>query len=182
MALTYTPKIIENKKFPQFKLQTVDGQVFSSQEIKNDQVICVMFICNHCPYVKAVEDRLIELGNSLTHKNVQMIAICSNDPKDHPEDSIENLAKRAKEKNYPFPYLFDESQEVAKLFGAVCTPDIFVFDRNQNLYYRGRIDDSWRDPSKVTNQELKAAIHSALENKIAPKDQIPSMGCSIKWK
>lgn len=181
MALTYTPQAPLGEPLKPFQLPRVDGGKFTSLELKPNQVLCVMFICNHCPYVKAVEDRLLELARSFANENVQFVGICSNDPKDYPEDAPENLLKRFKEKNYSFPYLYDSTQEIAKLFGAVCTPDIFVFDQKQKLFYRGRIDDSWRDPSKVQRQELKEAIELALKNAPPPKDQIPSMGCSIKW-
>ena len=146
-----------------------------------------MFICNHCPYVQAVEDRLIELVRSYGSRQICFLGICSNDPTDYPEDRPEALLTRAKEKNYPFKYLVDDSQAVAKNFGAVCTPDFFVFSPadgsdQRHLYYRGRLDDSWKNPARVTQQEMKAALDGLLLAKPAPERQIPSMGCSIKWK
>lgn len=181
MALTYTPPSDIGESLKPFSLPRVDGGEFSTKDLKPNQVLCVMFICNHCPYVKAVEDRILDLARSFANENVQFVGICANDPSDYPEDAPENLLKRTREKNYPFPYLFDSTQEVAKSFGAVCTPDIFLYDQNQKLFYRGRIDDSWRDASKVQRQELKEAIELALKGSSPPKDQIPSMGCSIKW-
>ncbi len=142
-----------------------------------------MFICNHCPYVKAIEDRLIALAQNFSNESeIQFAAVCSNDPSDYEEDSIENLKARAVEKKYPFPYLVDESQELARMLGAVCTPDLYVFDRQGSVFYRGRLDDSWRDPAKVESEDLKEALLAALTGKDAPVEQIPSMGCSIKWK
>ncbi len=180
MALTYTPATDQSMTLPTFTLPTVDGKKFSTVELKDQTPVCVMFIYNHCPYVKAVEDRLLALGREFS--NVNWLAICSNDPADYPEDRPEELLKRWQEKKYPFPYLIDADQSVAKMFQAVCTPDIFLFDKNKKLFYRGRIDDSWRDPSKVTRQELREAIELAVRGEPSPPDQLPSMGCSIKWK
>lgn len=182
MALTYTPKIEIGKTLPDFDLPHVDGSNFSSRDIPNRHLACVMFICNHCPYVQAIEDRLIQLAHEMSDQPIQFIAICSNDPEDYPEDQPENLLKRFQEKSYPFPYLIDESQSVAKIFGAVCTPDIFVFDQERKLFYRGRLDDSWRNSSQVQRRELKEAIIQALKKQPPPQEQIPSMGCSIKWR
>lgn len=181
MALTYSPKIELGEKLKSFSLPNVVGGNFSTEDLNDNEVLCVLFICNHCPYVKAIEDRLIALGKHFQNTDVKMVAICSNDPSEYPEDSPEQLKARALEKSYPFPYLFDSTQQVAKNFGAVCTPDIFVFDRSQNLFYRGRLDDSWRDPAKVSREELKEALELALKNKTSPETQNPSMGCSIKW-
>ena len=141
-----------------------------------------MFICNHCPYVQAIEDRLISLAHQLRESSVPIFAICSNDADEYPEDNFENLRKRAQEKNYPFPYLVDESQAVARSFGAVCTPDFFLYDKHHALAYRGRLDDSWRDAGRVRKQELLESVKALLEGKPAPAEQVPSMGCSIKWK
>jgi thiol-disulfide isomerase/thioredoxin len=143
--------------------------------------LVLMFICNHCPYVKAIEERLLTLGRDYRSK-AHFLAICSNDCNDYPEDAPAELAKRVREKNYPFPYLIDESQEVARAYGAVCTPDLYVYDSQHRLAYRGRLDDSWRAPEKVQHQELKQALDSLLAGSPAPSEQNPSMGCSIKWK
>lgn len=179
MALTYTPTTTD-QVLPPFSLKTVEGNLFSSEEIPKDFVSVVLFICNHCPYVKAIEDRIIALTHSMQKQKVQFIGICSNDYKDHPEDSPENLFERWKNKNYGFPYLIDSDQQVAKAFGAVCTPDIFVFNAQKKLTYRGRFDNSWKDANKVTRQDLKEAILKTLQDKTIDT-QIPSMGCSIKW-
>lgn len=179
MALTYTP-ITTEQKLPDFMLTTVDKKTFSAKDIPRGSTTVILFICNHCPYVQAIEERMIQLATAMKDQPVQFIGICSNDHTDHPEDHPDKLLERWKNKNYGFPYLVDNNQEVAKAFGAVCTPDIFVFDVKNNLTYRGRFDDSWKDASKVTKQDLKEAILKTLQGqKIDP--QIPSMGCSIKW-
>jgi len=141
-----------------------------------------MFICNHCPYVQAIEDRMIQLQRNYANQSVQLVGICSNDPTDYPDDSPENLKKRWKAKDYRFPYLIDESQEVARAYGAVCTPDIFVYDTHQKLAYHGQIDNNWKEPSKVTRQDLREAIDGILKGQNPSEAQTPSMGCSIKWK
>jgi peroxiredoxin len=181
MALTYTPDPEIGKPCPDFTLPAVDGKIYSLIDFKNGHSLVVMFICNHCPYVKAIEDRLITLGNTLKARNINVVAICSNDAENYPDDSFENLKKRAKEKNYPFVYLHDETQQVAKTFGAVCTPDFFVYDKGNKLAYRGRLDDSWKEPDKVTRQELLEAVMKLEENQSLTEKQTPSMGCNIKW-
>lgn len=182
MSLTYSPETDISITIPSFKLPDVNGNIFDSKTFEHSKVKVVFFICNHCPYVKAIEDRIIQLASSFASQPVHFVGICSNDAKDYPEDRPEELARRSQEKSYPFAYLVDESQEVARSFGAVCTPDFFVFDSNGHLFYRGRLDDSWKDPSKVTREELKEAIQMGLEVKPLDFKPIPSMGCSIKWK
>ncbi|UOF01415.1 thioredoxin family protein [Bdellovibrio reynosensis] len=181
MALTFTPFAELGNDCPDFTLPAVDGKTYSLKDFPKGNPLVVMFICNHCPYVQAIEDRLITLGNDLKKQNVSVVAICSNDAKSHPEDSFENLKARAQEKNYSFVYLHDETQEVAHKFGAVCTPDYFVYDKNHKLAYRGRLDDSWKDASKVTKRELYDAVQDLLKDKKATDEQVASMGCSIKW-
>lgn len=181
MALTYTPALDLGTSCPDFSLPAIDGKTYSRKDFSNGKPLVIMFICNHCPYVKAIEERLIVLGNDLKKLSVNLVAICSNDATDHPEDSFEGLKKRAQEKNYPFVYLHDESQKIARAFGAVCTPDFFVYDKDLKAAYRGRLDDSWKDASKVTQRELYQAVQLLLENKNVPTKQIPSMGCNIKW-
>jgi len=181
MATTITPFAEMGLPCPNFTLPSVDGKTFTLADFKKGKPLVVVFMCNHCPYVKAVEDRLITLGTDLKNLGIPMVAICSNDEASNAEDRLENLARRAQEKNYPFPYLHDKSQEVAKNFGALCTPDYFVYDKNLKLAYRGRLDDFWKDPAKVTRRELFEAVKLLNEEKPAPENQIPSMGCSIKW-
>ena len=182
MALTYSPETEPQSKMPNFELPSIDGRTISSQSIEKAPVKLIMFICAHCPYVQAIEDRLISLGHFMKEQSYPMIAICSNDPSEYPEDSKESLLKRSQEKAYSFTYLVDESQEVAKSFGAVCTPDFFVYDQNNNLVYRGRLDDSWKNPDQVTRHELKDAIEATALGKKLSLEPRPSMGCSIKWK
>jgi thiol-disulfide isomerase/thioredoxin len=181
MALTHTPGPDSNFVCPDFNLLAMDGKSYSLKDFKNNQPLLVMFICNHCPYVKAIEDRLIQLAADLKLLSVNTVGICSNDPNGYPEDSFENLQKRWNQKKYLFPYLHDETQKTAQDFGAVCTPDFFLFDHDLRLQYRGRLDDSWKDPSQVKKRELyEAALALKNRQKIGFKET-PSMGCSIKW-
>lgn len=181
MALIHTPPI-ESLNCPPFNVLATDGKKYSKSDFTNPNGFLVMFICNHCPYVKAIEERLIQLGNFLKDKNFPLVAVSSNDASKYIEDSFENLKKRAQDKKYPFVYLFDEDQSMAKNFGAVCTPDFFLFNGNEELVYRGQLDNSWKEADKVTREDLKNAILSLLEHKPIPTQQTPSMGCSIKWK
>lgn len=182
MALTHTPENELNTPCPHFKLRGTDEKIYQLTDFADGNPLLVMFLCNHCPYVKAIEDRLIELGQDLQNQNIHVFGIASNDSIKYPEDSFANLKKRAREKNYPFIYLFDETQEVAKSFGAVCTPDFFGYDSHLMLRYRGRLDDSWKDPGQVTQRELFHAMMKLKNNQPLTEKQTPSMGCSIKWK
>lgn len=181
MALTYTPPGELGSPCPTFKLPTVDGGLVTPVSFRDAKVLVVAFICNHCPYVMAVEDRLLNLARGLP-KEIAWLGICSNDSTDHPEDAPAELKKRWLAKKYPFPYAIDEDQSVARAFGAVCTPDFFVFDSKRKLAYRGRLDDSWKDPEKVRRQELREAVEELLQKGTVQSLQNPSMGCSIKWK
>jgi peroxiredoxin len=167
---------------PAFRLPAVDGKSYGRDDFASAPVLVVMFICNHCPYVKAVEDRLIDLAREYGPRGVQLVGVCANDAASYPDDAFPALAARWREKGYGFPYLHDENQEVARAFGAVCTPDIFVYDRARRLAYRGRIDDSWKDPGKVTRRELAEALDALLAGRAPAAEQKPSLGCSIKWK
>lgn len=182
MALTYSLPGELGSACPPVDLPAVDGQRWRLDDASGAKVLVFMFICGHCPYVQAVEDRLIALNRDFTNQPVRFVGICANDPADHPEDAPAELLTRWSEKNYGFPYLIDANQSAAKAFGAVCTPDFFVYDEQRCLRYRGRLDDSWRDPGKVTRQDMKEAIQSILDSHPVNKPQIPSMGCSIKWK
>jgi peroxiredoxin len=167
---------------PDFRLPAVDGKSYARADFADAPVLVVMFICNHCPYVKAVEDRIIALQRRFGPRGVQLVGVCANDAASYPDDAFDQLAARWREKDYRFPYLHDESQEVARAFGAVCTPDIFVYDRERALSYRGRIDDSWKDPGKVTRHELADALEALLAGQRPSSEQRPSLGCSIKWR
>ena len=167
---------------PDSRLPAVDGNTYSRDDFRAKPVLVVMFICNHCPYVNAVEDRLIKLAREFETRGVQVVGICANDANDYPDDAFDKLAARWRERAYGFPYLQDEAQDVARTFGAVCTPDIFVFDRERRLAYRGRVDDSWKDESRVTRRELAEAIEALVAGGKPSREQRPSMGCSIKWR
>ena len=167
---------------PDFTLGGVDGKTYSLASFKDKGVVVIMFICNHCPYVQAIEDRIIDLQRGYADKNVQLVGICANDPTEYPEDAPGNLKKRWQQKDYRFPYLVDETQAVARAYGAVCTPDLYVFDEKRALAYHGQLDDNWRDSRKVTRRDLASAIDELLSGHRPSTDQIPSMGCSIKWR
>ncbi len=182
MVLLYTPELELGKKMPDFDLLGVDNQNWDMQKSMGKKGLVVMFICNHCPYVKSIQDRIVEDALAMEKFGVNTVAIMSNDVNDYPEDSFENMQEIAQEKNYPFPYLLDKSQQVAKAFGAVCTPDIFGLDHHGVLHYRGRLDSAGREESsKDLPRDLVNAMHQlSKEGKITSK-QTPSMGCSIKW-
>lgn len=181
MALTYTPDTHPGMICPIFKLPSIDGDYFDNTLFHEQRGVLFAFICNHCPYVKAVEDRLITLAAELAPLKVRFVGVCSNDTADYPEDSRENLLNRWSEKRMEFVYLHDEKQTLARSMGAVCTPDFFLFDDKQKLFYRGRLDDAWKNPSQVTSRDLFSAAQLMLKGEPAPSKQIPSMGCSIKW-
>ncbi|MBF0446432.1 MAG: thioredoxin family protein [Magnetococcales bacterium] len=181
MVLLHTPAGELGARASDFSLMGVDDKQHSLADYKNSKVLVVMFICNHCPYVQAIENRLINLANEFDVTDVAFVGINSNDPVRYSEDSLENMKKRAAEKNYPFAYVVDEDQSVATAYGAVCTPDIFVFNQKRELTYRGRLDDSPRNPSAVKSQDLKNALIATLAGKPVPSPQHSSMGCSIKW-
>lgn len=182
MALTFTPEGEKNFSCPDFELPAVDGKTIRLNSFDKSRALLVMFICNHCPYVQAIEDRLVNLGRAFSDEDLAVVAISANDPAEYPEDSFENMKRRAEEKGYPFSYLWDETQAIAKAFGAVCTPDFFLFDQSRKLIYRGRLDDNWKSADKVQNQELKTAIQNYLAGQEVEEFPNPSMGCSIKWK
>lgn len=168
---------------PAFALPDVrTGRTVSSDDFTAGPLL-VMFICNHCPYVKHVRQGLVELGRDYADAPIDIVAISSNDADAYPDDSPSELARVADEVGYPFPLLYDETQEVAKAFGAVCTPDFFLYDRDRRLVYRGQMDDSRPGNSiPVTGKDLRAAIDAVLAGDPVPEEQKPSIGCSIKWK
>lgn len=183
MVLKETPVCNFGEKAHDFKLTGVDGKEWSLNDCVGDKGLLVMFICNHCPYVKAIQTRLVEDMLKLKDIGINSVAIMSNDPSDYPEDSFENMQQAAKEFNYPFPYLFDETQEIAKTYGAICTPDFFGYNKSLELQYRGRLDDSGKNPpSANSKRELVEAMSEVAKTGNGPKQQTPSIGCSIKWK
>ncbi len=153
----------------------------SLDDYADAKAVVVVFTCNHCPYVHAVEDRLIDLARTSSERGVPFIAISSNDPIQYPEDGFERMTERAEEKSYPFPYLFDASQAVARAYSAACTPDFYLFDADRMLVYRGRLDDG-RPGREATTRDLAEAIDELLSTGAVTGDQMASMGCGIKWK
>ncbi len=182
MALMHSNPPAIGAAIPDFSLLSVDGKRYALEDFSSSKALLVMFICNHCPYVRAIEDRLLALRRAFLVKDLQVVGICSNDAQNYPDDSAEELLKRAQEKNYGFPYLVDDDQTVAKAFDAVCTPDLFLYDQDRRLFYHGQLDDNWQDASNVEHEYVKDAVRAILANNKAPADQKPSIGCSIKWK
>lgn len=182
MVRTETPIVDTSFQVPDFELPGVDGKTYRLADVRGSRGLLVIFMCNHCPYVQAIEDRILRDVRDLKEHGIGSVAIMSNDPSDYPEDSFENLRARAEEKAYPMPYLFDETQAVAKRFGAVCTPDFFGFNADGDLRYRGRLDESRKEPVPNAQRELYEGMVQVAETGEAPENQIPSMGCSIKWR
>ena len=184
MALTKTPVCDFGKKAEYFKLKSINNKLVSLNEIRGQKATLIMFICNHCPYVKAVIKDLIKDCNNLKNDGLNTIAIMSNDTKSYPEDSFDNMIKFAKENNFEsIEYVIDETQEIAKKYKAVCTPDFFVYNKNLELQYRGRYREL-KNLKPVINgdSDLKIAIKMIAQTQKGPNVQIPSMGCNIKWK
>ncbi|MBK5969207.1 MULTISPECIES: thioredoxin family protein [Thiorhodovibrio] len=168
---------------PNFSLPGVDGKTWTRDDCKGPKGLLVMFICNHCPYVQAVRERIVRDARELAELGVNCVAIMSNDPTDYPEDSFENMKQVAADFQFPFPYLLDETQGVAKTFGAICTPDFFGYNGQLELQYRGRLDESRKEtaPDGV-RRDLFEGMKQVAETGKGPEQQIPSIGCSIKWK
>ncbi|MCB1506752.1 MAG: thioredoxin family protein [Hyphomicrobiaceae bacterium] len=170
-------------KAPGFTLPGTDGRNWELESVRGPRGTLIMFICNHCPYVQAVIDRIVRDANELQAMGIGVAAISSNDAETYPEDSFENMKQAAKRFGFTFPYLYDETQEVARAYDAVCTPDFFGFDKDLGLQYRGRLDASRREAGPLDlRRELFLAMKQVAETGHGPADQIPSMGCSIKWK
>lgn len=181
MIRTDTPVCEFNQAAPDFNLKGVDGKQHSLASLRGENGLLVMFICNHCPYVKSIIDRIIRDAKELKALGVNAVAIMSNDPSDYEEDSFENMGKIAEEMDFPFPYLIDETQEVAKAYGAVCTPDFFGYNKDLGLQYRGRLDESRKESVANAKRDLFEAMKEVAATGKGPTEQIPSMGCSIKW-
>lgn len=180
MAPTFSNEIPLDTEIKSFKLfDPISGSKKSLYELQSDKATVIMFVCNHCPFVKHINEELVRLSRDYIHKGISFIAINSNDVENFPEDSPEKMV----EVGYPFPYLFDETQEIAKAYDAACTPDFFVFDGNGKLVYHGQLDDS--RPSNtipVTGKDIRYALDAILENRKVSRKQTPSIGCNIKWK
>jgi len=183
MVSTPTPVCDFGRKAIDFDLPGVDGKRHTLASAAGPNGLLVMFICNHCPYVKAVIDRIVRDTRELATLGVGSIAIMSNDPSDYPEDSWDNMQRLAMQLDFPFPYVLDESQAVAQAYGAVCTPDFFGFNGQLDLQYRGRLDESRKEAAPVgVRRDLFEALRLVALTGAGPRDQIPSIGCSIKWK
>ena len=183
MALTKTPVCDFGKKAENFKLKSINNEVITLNDIKGEKATLIMFICNHCPYVKAIIKDLAKDCNELRNDGISTVAIMSNDTKNYPEDSFDNMIKFAENNDFGnIDYLFDETQEIAKKYGAVCTPDFFGYNRNLELQYRGRFREL-KDLKPINNgdSDLKIAMKIVAQTQKGPDRQIPSMGCNIKW-
>jgi peroxiredoxin len=183
MVLTPSTMLSLGSKTPDFRLPDTDGRTVSLDDFKDAPALLVIFLCNHCPYVKHVRHELAALAREYRDRGVAIVGISANDATVYPDDSPEQMAREKAEVGYVFPYLYDASQEVAKAYQAACTPDFFVFDRDRSLVYRGQMDDSRPGNERpVTGKDLRAALDAVLAGTPIPEDQKPSMGCNIKWK
>ncbi len=183
MVRTETPVCDFGQPAIDFSLPGVDGRTWTLEDCRGPQGLLVMFICNHCPFVKAVRERLVRDARELAGHGIGSVAIMSNDPTDYAEDSFENMQRVARQFDFPFPYLLDETQAVARAYGAVCTPDFFGYNAELALQYRGRLDASRTDPAPPdARRELFEAMVEVARSGQGPREQTPSVGCSIKWK
>lgn len=183
MAATLSNMMELGTVAPDFALlDTVSDKTLKLSELKSDVATVVIFICNHCPYVKHINSKLVEVANEYQKKGVKFVAISSNSVETHPQDGPEFMKQHAKEQNYPFPYLYDETQEVAKAYQAECTPDLFVFDGDMKCVYRGQFDDSRPNKGQATGNDLSTALDAIVAAEKVSEKQKPSMGCNIKWK
>tara|TARA_B100000700_G_scaffold326609_1_gene438642 strand:- start:1416 stop:1970 length:555 start_codon:yes stop_codon:yes gene_type:complete len=182
MSLTKTPVCNFGEKAKNFSLLSTENKKISLNDIMGENGTLVMFICNHCPYVKAVIKDIVEDAKYLENLGIKSVAIMSNDVKNYPDDSFENMISFSKLNNFSFPYLIDETQEVAKTYGAVCTPDFFGYNKNYELQYRGRIRELKNlKPVREGNSDLRLAMEQVAKSGKGPKNQVASMGCNIKW-
>ena len=183
MALTPSTMLPLGTTAPDFKLPDTNGKTVSPADFKDKSALLVLFICNHCPYVKHIRTGLAELGRDYASRNVAIVGINSNDVANYPDDSPAKMKEEVQSARYTFPYLYDESQAVAKAYRAACTPDIYLFDKNRKLVYRGQFDDSRPGNGiPVTGKDLRAALDTLLTGKPLSPNQKASMGCNIKWK
>jgi peroxiredoxin len=183
MVKTASTMLPLGTKAPDFSLVNIDGRTVSLADFDGAPALLVIFMCNHCPFVKHIAEELARLGRDYQQKGVAMVGINSNDTATHPDDSPERMIQEAEERGYTFPYLYDETQEVAKSYRAACTPDFFLFDGDQRLVYRGQLDPSRPNSgTPVTGRDLRAALDAVLAGKDVPEPQIPSIGCNIKWQ
>ncbi len=165
-----------------FSLKGVDGKVYSLASFAEAKALVVIFSCNHCPYVQAYEDRIIEIARDYRNRKVNLVAINSNDSVSYPDDSLEEMIQRSKMKGFNFPYLHDETQKTARAYAATHTPHLFVFDSQKSLAYTGKIDDNWENPARVQKRYLRDALEDLLEGKLVRLPETHAIGCTIKWK
>jgi len=182
MALLESLSIPLGTEMPTFSLKDPDGKEYSSTSLSGEKGLLIVFTCNHCPYAQAVWGRVVKIEEQAKSLGINTVAINPNINPDYPEDAPDKMNEYAKSVGFKEPYLVDETQETAKAFKAQCTPDIYLFDKDKKLAYHGRIDDNWQNPQKVTKHELMAAINAMANGLEMPKEQNPSMGCSIKWR
>ena len=176
-----TDKLTLGSKAPNFNLPATDGKSYSLDSFKNKRFLIVIFSCNHCPYVRAYEDRIIEIQKDF-NEFLNVVAISSNETVNYPEDSFEKMKERAELKKFNFPYLWDESQDIATAFGATHTPEIFLFDNDRKLAFHGKIDDNWQDPKSVKSKYLRNALEELIAGKKVSVPETFTIGCTIKWK
>ena len=183
MALTPSTMLPLGTPAPDFDLPDTDGKIVSLGDFNGTPALVVAFICNHCPYVQHLREALAEFGHECQAKGASMVAICSNDADHYPDDAPERMAEEKERRGYPFPYLHDATQEVAKAYRAACTPDFYLFDADRKLVYRGQFDDSRPGgDTPVTGGDLRTALDAVLAGQTVPEKQKPSTGCNIKWK
>ncbi|WP_103029753.1 thioredoxin family protein [Salinibacter altiplanensis] len=188
MALTESTMMELGHSAPDFSLPAANPEVDDRGDAQRSltdydeaEVLVVVFMCNHCPYVKHIEDALLDVARAYREEGVQVVGICSNDPERYPDDSFDRMAERTREKDYPFPYLQDKTQDVAKAYKAACTPDLYVFDDSRTLAYRGRFDDTRPDGDEAHGDDLRRALDELLTDGTVTVEQVPSVGCNIKW-
>jgi len=182
MAAADVPTLLGTSA-PEFRLPATDGKTYALEDVAGPRGTVIVFMCNHCPYVKAVVDRLVHEARALMAEGIGFAAICSNDAESYPEDSFDNMRRFAKAHDFPFAYLHDESQAIARSYGAVCTPDFFGYDAERKLKYRGRLDEGRTSPPpKGARRDLVEAMRAIAKTGKGPSTQTPSVGCSIKWK
>ena len=185
MVRTASTMLALGTEAPDFELINIDGRPVKRDDFRGSKALLVMFICNHCPYVKHIAPELARLGSEYQQRGVAVVAISSNDASKYPDDSPERMIHEAEERGYTFPYLYDEEQAAAQAYRAACTPDLYLFDRSRTLVYRGRFDESrprTNPPMPVTGRDIRAAVDAVLESRPVPPDQKGSVGCIIKWK
>jgi len=169
-------------QIPDFKLKGVDDRDYSPASFKAKKILVVVIMCNHCPYVKATLPRIIQIQKDFAAQSVQLIGINANDSVNYPDDSFDKMKEVADEQHILFPYLRDETQDVAKAFKAQCTPEVFVFDQERKLRYHGRVDDNWQNPQAVKRRDFREALNELLVGRKVSQPELPAIGCSVKWK